>query len=248
MVDAQYSLADVAKITGKSEKTISRWIKSGKLPALKHGTGYLINEKDIPLKIDPAMDRHHYIQKRLLEHQTKSAQPAPKSGGVDIGGLVDVAGLIAGGQVDIQNQKMDNISMMLHKHQSEVEKILREQNELAEKYARATYKIGQLEERNRLLEDGNQKLEQKMSLLPLPEQWSSTQQEVTELKQNIRQKEDQHHEKESYYQKQVERLQSSIENSQKDKDKLEALAEQLKSELEAERNKGFWPKLKGLFS
>src|SRR5687767_7948512 len=105
MAEAQYSLAEVAKITGKSEKTISRWIKSGKLPAIRHGTGYLITEEDIPLRVDPSLDRHAFIQQRLLSPD--GAEGAGHAGSdsrqVDIHQIMNVAGLIAGGQADRKN-------------------------------------------------------------------------------------------------------------------------------------------------
>jgi excisionase family DNA binding protein len=237
MVDIQYSLADVAKITGKSEKTISRWIKSGKLPAVRHGTGYLITENDIPLRLDPSLNRHDFIQKRLLV--SASSEPvlsAHSSGsrGVDISGLIDVekvAGLITGGQVDNSGKNLENLSLMLQKHQTELEKIIREQNELAEKYARATYKIGQLEERNRQLEETNLRHEQKLQLLPLPDQWTSTQKEMGSLKDDLMQKE-------IVYQTKVNRLEQDLERAEETKKELQIA-------LETERNKGFWQRLFG---
>ena len=237
MVDIQYSLADVAKITGKSEKTISRWIKSGKLPAVRHGTGYLIMENDIPLRLDPSLNRHEFIQKRLLV----SANSEPllsthhnASRGVDISGLIDVekvAGLITGGQVDNTGKNLENLSLMLQKHQAELEKIIREQNELAEKYARATYKIGQLEERNRQLEETNSRHEQKLQLLPLPDQWTSTQKEMSSLKDDLMQKE-------IAYQTKVNRLEQDLERA-------EEVKKELQLALETEKNKGFWQRLFG---
>jgi excisionase family DNA binding protein len=237
MVDIQYSLADVAKITGKSEKTISRWIKSGKLPAVRHGTGYLITENDIPLRLDPSLNRHDFIQKRLLV--SASSEPvlsahSTGSRGVDISGLIDVekvAGLITGGQVDNSGKNLENLSLMLQKHQTELEKIIREQNELAEKYARATYKIGQLEERNRQLEETNLRHEQKLQLLPLPDQWTSTQKEMGSLKDDLMQKE-------IVYQTKVNRLEQDLERAEETKKELQIA-------LETERNKGFWQRLFG---
>jgi excisionase family DNA binding protein len=241
MNELQYSLAEVAKITGKSEKTISRWIKSGKLPAIRHGTGYLIAEQDIPLKVDPSLDRRNFIQQRLLSPENEEPKSyLGESRRVDIKNLMDVAGVIAGGQVE-RKQNQDHFSLMFQKHQTEVEKIIREQNELAEKYARATYKIGQLEERNRLLEDQNLKLEQKMTLLPAPEQWKHTRQEVdllqtqksssdakiNELEGLIRQSEGQH------------------QRMQEEKSQLEKEHQELKTALEAERKKSFWQRLFG---
>ncbi|MBT9545948.1 MAG: helix-turn-helix domain-containing protein [Candidatus Sericytochromatia bacterium] len=237
MVDIQYSLADVAKITGKSEKTISRWIKSGKLPAVRHGTGYLITENDIPLRLDPSLNRHEFIQKRLLV--SASSEPvlsshSSGSRGVDISGLIDVekvAGLITGGQVDNSGKNLENLSLMLQKHQTELEKIIREQNELAEKYARATYKIGQLEERNRQLEETNLRHEQKLQLLPLPDQWTSTQKEMGNLKDDLMQKE-------ISYQTKVNRLEQDLERAEETKKELQIA-------LETEKNKGFWQRLFG---
>jgi len=237
MVDIQYSLADVAKITGKSEKTISRWIKSGKLPAVRHGTGYLITENDIPLRLDPSLNRHEFIQKRLLV--SASSEPvlsahASGSRGVDISGLIDVekvAGLITGGQVDNSGKNLENLSLMLQKHQTELEKIIREQNELAEKYARATYKIGQLEERNRQLEETNLRHEQKLQLLPLPDQWTSTQKEMGVLKDDLMQKE-------IVYQTKVNRLEQDLERAEEAKKELQVA-------LDTEKNKGFWQRLFG---
>ena|SRR3990167_553088 len=237
MVDIQYSLADVAKITGKSEKTISRWIKSGKLPAVRHGTGYLITENDIPLRLDPSLNRHDFIQKRLLV--SASSEPVLSahttgSRGVDISGLIDVekvAGLITGGQVDNSGKNLENLSLMLQKHQTELEKIIREQNELAEKYARATYKIGQLEERNRQLEETNLRHEQKLQLLPLPDQWTSTQKEMGSLKDDLMQKE-------IVYQTKVNRLEQDLERAEETKKELQLA-------LDTEKNKGFWQRLFG---
>ncbi len=237
MVDIQYSLADVAKITGKSEKTISRWIKSGKLPAVRHGTGYLITENDIPLRLDPSLNRHDFIQKRLLV--SASSEPvlsahSAGSRGVDISGLIDVekvAGLITGGQVDNSGKNLENLSLMLQKHQTELEKIIREQNELAEKYARATYKIGQLEERNRQLEETNLRHEQKLQLLPLPDQWTSTQKEMGSLKDDLMQKE-------IVYQTKVNRLEQDLERAEETKKELQLA-------LDTEKNKGFWQRLFG---
>jgi excisionase family DNA binding protein len=237
MVDIQYSLADVAKITGKSEKTISRWIKSGKLPAVRHGTGYLITENDIPLRLDPSLNRHDFIQKRLLV--SAGSEPvlsshSTGSRGVDISGLIDVekvAGLITGGQVDNSGKNLENLSLMLQKHQTELEKIIREQNELAEKYARATYKIGQLEERNRQLEETNLRHEQKLQLLPLPDQWTSTQKEMGSLKDDLMQKE-------IVYQTKVNRLEQDLERAEETKKELQLA-------LETEKNKGFWQRLFG---
>lgn len=238
MVDIQYSLADVAKITGKSEKTISRWIKSGKLPAIRHGTGYLISEDDIPLRLDPSVNRHEFIQKRLLISASTESVPVPplSSRGVDISGLIDVervAGLIAGGQVDTPAKNLENLSLMLQKHQAELEKIIREQNELAEKYARATYKIGQLEERNRQLEESNYRAEQRLQLLPMPEQWTNTQQEMSLLKEELKQKE-------IDFQTRLNILEHELRKSEEEK-------KEMASVLELERNKSFWQKLSSLF-
>ncbi|PIQ26745.1 hypothetical protein COW36_00685 [bacterium (Candidatus Blackallbacteria) CG17_big_fil_post_rev_8_21_14_2_50_48_46] len=239
MVDVQYSLADVAKITGKSEKTISRWIKSGKLPAVRHGTGYLINEIDIPLRLDASISRHDFIQKRLLvsaSSEVTTASAAPVSRGVDISGLIDVekvAGLITGGQVDTPGKNLENLSLMLQKHQTELEKIIREQNELAEKYARATYKIGQLEERNRQLEEVNHRHEQKLQLLPMPEQWTNTQKEMGTLREDLVQKE-------ISYQTRVNLLEQELKQEKEVKSSLE-------NALEQEKNKNFWQRLGALF-
>ncbi len=246
MAEAQYSLAEVAKITGKSEKTISRWIKSGKLPAIRHGTGYLITEEDIPLRVDPHLDRHAFIQQRLLspDHVESVTSSPVESRRVDIQDLMGVAGLIAGGQVDRQGS-LENINLMFQKHQAEVEKIIREQNELAEKYARATYKIGQLEERNRLLEDQNLKLEQKMVLLPPPDQWNSTRQELERVKEQL-------NSNESNYSQKVRELETQMHQSELEKQKLdsekrqiELEKQQIKEELESERKKSFWQRLFG---
>jgi excisionase family DNA binding protein len=240
MVDIQYSLADVAKITGKSEKTISRWIKSGKLPAVRQGTGYLISENDIPLRLDPTLNRHEFIQKRLLVSagaESLQASSPIASRGVDISGLIDVervAGLITSGQVDTPNKNLESFSLMLQKHQTELEKIIREQNELAEKYARATYKIGQLEERNRQLEETNLRHEQKLQLLPLPDQWTSTQKEMGSLKDSLVQKE-------ISYQTKVNRLEQDLEQSEQAK-------KDLQTALDIEKNKNFWQRLGALFS
>lgn len=256
MADPQYSLAEVAKITGKSEKTISRWIKSGKLPAIRHGTGYLISEDDIPLKLDPSLDRHVFIQQRLLEPNKDELTPVSNqsSGAVDINKLVDMATLIAGGQD--RKDSFENISQMLQKHHTDVEKIIREQNELAEKYARATYKIGQLEERNRLLEENTMKLEQKMALLPPPEQWNSTRQELEAARGNLKQNEAEYQQKireteRSYEDKlkameeELRRAKAGQEQLEKEKDNLFQERDHLQEELQSERKKGFWQKLFG---
>ncbi|MBF2055207.1 MAG: helix-turn-helix domain-containing protein [Candidatus Sericytochromatia bacterium] len=256
MADAQYSLAEVAKITGKSEKTISRWIKSGKLPAIRHGTGYLIDEADIPLRLDPSLDRHAFIQQKLLEPDHVADMPvSTHSGRVDIHNLLDVASLFSNGQVE-RKSSIDNISQMLQKHHSDVEKIIREQNELAEKYARATYKIGQLEERNRLLEENNLKLEQKMSLLPPPEQWQDTRQELLQLKDHLKQTEAEHQQKQMQtqqtHQEQLRVLQEQLAQMTQAKQTLEQETERLQKEqqdlsqaLETEKKKGFWQRMFG---
>ena len=251
--DAQYSLAEVAKITGKSEKTISRWIKSGKLPAVRQGTGYLINEADIPLKIPADVNRHAYVQQRLLQYQevdnkgTRSGDKRP----VDMQEIFGMANLIANGQNE-RTQVVDNLSTMLEKHQSEVQKIIKEQNELAEKYARATYQIGQLEERNRFLEESNLRLEQKITLLPPPEQWKTTQQELKSAQENLRTTE-------KDYQKQILSTERQLQEMSfqrdllekekasllKEKEELEAEREAVKSELAEEKQKTFWQKLFG---
>jgi putative resolvase len=41
------SLSEVAQLLGKSERTIRRWVKSGKLKAYKPGRDYLIPESAI---------------------------------------------------------------------------------------------------------------------------------------------------------------------------------------------------------
>ena len=255
MAEAQYSLAEVAKITGKSEKTISRWIKSGKLPAIRHGTGYLIIEQDIPIRVDASVDRHDFIQQKLLSPD--GSEPSPSSADsrrVDIQDLIGVAGLIAGGQVE-RKSSVDNINLMLQKHQAEVEKIIREQNELAEKYARATYKIGQLEERNRMLEEQNLKLDQKMGLLPPPEQWNATRQELERLRDNLQSNETSHEKKVSNYEQKVQELESRLRQAERveyekrrieeEKREIEAQHQQVKAELENERKKSFWKRLFG---
>lgn len=246
MADIQYSLADVAKITGKSEKTISRWIKSGKLPAVRHGTGYLINEEDIPLRLDPSINRHEFIQKRLLISASTESDPVISMSSyrqVDASGLVDVervAGFIASRQVDTPAKHFENLSLMLQKHQAELEKIIREQNELAEKYARATYKIGQLEERNRQLEESNHRAEQKLQLLPMPEQWTSTQQEMNLLKEKLKQKE-------IDFQTRINLLEYELSKLKEEKQKSEEEKQRLKNILELEKNKNFWQKFFSLF-
>lgn len=246
MAEAQYSLAEVAKITGKSEKTISRWIKSGKLPAIRHGTGYLISEEDIPLRVDPHLDRHAFIQQRLMSPDGADASPAQSSDSrrVDIQDLMGVAGLIAGGQVDRQGS-LDNINLMFQKHQAEVEKIIREQNELAEKYARATYKIGQLEERNRLLEDQNLKLEQKMGLLPPPEQWNSTRKELDRVKDQLESTESSYSQKVRELENQMHQAELGRQKIDNENRQLELEKQQIKDELETERKKSFWKRLFG---
>ncbi|PKL77482.1 MAG: hypothetical protein CVV27_05320 [Candidatus Melainabacteria bacterium HGW-Melainabacteria-1] len=256
MAEAQYSLAEVAKITGKSEKTISRWIKSGKLPAIRHGTGYLISEEDIPLRVDPTLDRHSVIQQRLLSPDGSEPLPTASSESrqVDLNQIMNVAGLIAGGQADRKNC-FDNINLMFQKHQAEVEKIIREQNELAEKYARATYKIGQLEERNRLLEEQNLKLDRKMGLLPPPEQWNATRQEVDRLRDSLQQAQV----TESSYEQKLRELEQQMRQAESDNRRLEdekrraederrqieAEHQQVKVELDSERKKSIWKRLFG---
>ena len=245
MAEAQYSLAEVAKITGKSEKTISRWIKSGKLPAIRHGTGYLITEEDVPLRLDPSLDRHAFIQQKLLSPDSPDSPPASAdSRRVDIQDLIGVAGLIAGGQVD-RKSSVDNINLMLQKHQAEVEKIIREQNELAEKYARATYKIGQLEERNRMLEEQNLKLEQKMGLLPPPEQWNSTRQELERLRDNLQSSENSYEQKVRDMEGLMRQAETEKRRLEDEKRQVETERQQVKTELENERKKSFWKRLFG---
>lgn len=255
MAEAQYSLAEVAKITGKSEKTVSRWIKSGKLPAIRHGTGYLIAEEDVPLKVEGNVDRHGFIQQKLLSpDESEPSSGSVDSRRVDIQDLIGVAGLIAGGQVD-RKSSVDNINMMLQKHQAEVEKIIREQNELAEKYARATYKIGQLEERNRMLEEQNLKLDQKMGLLPPPEQWNATRQELEKLRDNLRSSETSHERRVNGYEQKVHELESRLRQAEhvevekrrieEEKREIESQHQQVKAELENERKKSFWKRLFG---
>lgn len=178
-----YSLADVAKITRKSEKTIARWIKSGKLPAAKQGTGYLILATDIPLEAEAEEDASWDLATRL-QHRLKTW--TPESG-------EDMA------MVTVNERAMDAVTFktdgpldivsLLRRQKDEIEKIIREQNELAEKYARATYTLGQLEERNRQLDEINQKLEQKMLLLPQPEQWNNAKNLLNELREQGKQKE-----------------------------------------------------------
>lgn len=261
MADVQYSLAEVAKITGKSEKTISRWIKSGKLPAARQGTGYLINEDDIPLKTNSTIDRHTFIQQRLMDQQSANPGgngPSIHSRRVDMNDLMGVANLIAGGQVD-RTSPLDNINYMFQKHQAEVEKIIREQNELAEKYARATYKIGQLEERNRLLEEQNLKMEQKVSLLPAPEQWNMTKLELEQARDLLK-------ERDMTYQLQLREMGNKLTELEQNKGELEIHQKKLESvntllehqhqelsdehkqiteALETERKKGFWKRVFG---
>ncbi len=261
MADVQYSLAEVAKITAKSEKTISRWIKSGKLPAARQGTGYLINEDDIPLKINPSIDRHTFIQQRLMDQQNMSPtgnSVSMNSRRVDMNDLMGVANLIAGGQVD-RTSPLDNINYMFQKHQAEVEKIIREQNELAEKYARATYKIGQLEERNRLLEEQNLKMEQKVSLLPAPEQWNSTKIELEKARELLQERETTYQVKVREMEAQLKDLEQNkhvLEDSQKQLESVNTLLEhqhqelsddhkQVTEALEIERKKGFLRRLFG---
>lgn len=254
MAEAQYSLAEVAKITGKSEKTISRWIKSGKLPAIRHGTGYLIAEVDIPLRVDPSLDRHDFIQQKLLMPDSGELGAAPGERRVDIQDLIGVAGLIAGGQVE-RKSSVDNLNLMLQKHQAEVEKIIREQNELAEKYARATYKIGQLEERNRMLEEQNLKLDQKMGLLPPPEQWNATRQEVEQLREHLSSSKTSHEQQIGNYEQKVRELENKLRQAEQveiekrrledEKRQIEAQHQQVKSELDEERKKSFWKRLFG---
>lgn len=253
MADPQYSLAEVAKITDKSEKTISRWIKSGKLPAIRRGTGYLISGDDIPLKIDSSLDRHAYIQQRLLEPSKEDGHQTVHSNSVDVNKLVTA--LINREQPEAKSPGV-NISSILTEHLRDVEKTIREQNELAEKYARATYKIGQLEERNRLLEENSLKMNQKMALLPPPEQWQSTRKELEDVKQSLHKTEVEHEHllketKKSYEEKvqeleeELKQLKSGQEMLEKEKQDLSQQQEQLTEALQAERKKTFWQKLFG---
>lgn len=253
MPESQYSLAEVAKITGKSEKTISRWIKSGKLPAVRQGTGYLINEEDIPLKLAADIDRHTYIQQRLLHYQDDGDTSAKKSDKrpVDMQEILGMANLIANGQSE-RSQVSDNLSSMLEKHQSEVQKIIKEQNELAEKYARATYQIGQLEERNRFLEESNLRLEQKITLLPPPEQWKSTREELKEARETMRETEKSYQQRILDTERKLQEITFQKELLQREKEELEEQKEVLKEEqqqtqtaLEEEKQKGFWQRLFG---
>lgn len=52
-----------------------------------------------------------------------------------------------------------------------IEKAVSRQNEIAEKYARATFEIGQLQERVRVLETAKEKLEGSLQLLPDSTEW-----------------------------------------------------------------------------
>lgn len=253
MSESQYSLAEVAKITGKSEKTISRWIKSGKLPAVRQGTGYLINEEDIPLKVAADVDRHTYIQQRLLHYQDEPESSGKKNDKrpVDMQEILGMASIIANGQND-RTHVADNLSSMFEKHQSEVQKIIKEQNELAEKYARATYQIGQLEERNRFLEESNVRLEQKITLLPPPEQWKSTREELKEVRENMRHTERSYQERILETERKLQEITFEKELLQREKQEVlqqkEALKEeheQAQSALQEEKQKGFWQRLFG---
>lgn len=254
MSESQYSLAEVAKITAKSEKTISRWIKSGKLPAVRQGTGYLINEEDIPLKVSSDIDRHTYIQQRLLHYQDEPESLGKKSDKrpVDMQEILGMASIIANGQNE-RTHVADNLSSMFEKHQSEVQKIIKEQNELAEKYARATYQIGQLEERNRFLEESNVRLEQKITLLPPPEQWQSTREELKEVRENIRHTERSYQDRileterklqEVTFEKEL--LQREKQDVLKQQEVLKEEHEQAQSALQEEKQKGFWQRLFGV--
>jgi excisionase family DNA binding protein len=52
---------------GKSEKTIYRWIQSGKLPAEKHGGGgYLIKREDLAA-VDPHVTKEWHEKSRLAD-------------------------------------------------------------------------------------------------------------------------------------------------------------------------------------
>ena len=239
MVDVQYSLADVAKITGKSEKTIARWIKSGKLPAVRHGTGYLISGNDIPLRLEPSVNRHDFIQKRLLMSVSMDSPVSPYMGtqrGLDTAALVDIekaVAFVSGGQVDNSSKNLEGLTLMLQKLQLDLDKIIREQNELVEKYARVTYTNGQLEERNRQLEENCQRSEQKLQLLPLPEQWTNIQEEMGVLKEDLKQKEIE-------FQTRLGILEHDLKKAEDQKKELESI-------LALEKNKGFWQRLAGLF-
>lgn len=184
-VHQSYSLADVAKITRKSEKTIARWIKSGKLPATKHGTGYLILMSDIPLEPEEGEDCAWDLTTRL-QQRLKTWSPDQTQN--DDAAVVTVSERLPETRSRTMDGPLDVVSLLRHQ-KDEIEKIIREQNELAEKYARATYTLGQLEERNRQLDETNQKLEQKLLLLPQPEQWSHTTNLLNELKEQKKQKE-----------------------------------------------------------
>lgn len=253
MSESQYSLAEVAKITGKSEKTISRWIKSGKLPAVRQGTGYLINEEDIPLKVSADTDRHTYIHQRLLHYQDEPESLGKKNDKrpVDMQEILGMASIIANGQNE-RTHAADNLSSMFEKHQSEVQKIIKEQNELAEKYARATYQIGQLEERNRFLEESNVRLEKKITLLPPPEQWQSTREELKEVRENIRHTERSYQDRileterklqEATFEREL--LQREKQEVLRQKEALKEEHEQAQSALQEEKQKGFWQRLFG---
>lgn len=113
MLEEEYpillSIQQAARKVGKSEKTIRRWIASGKLQATKHGAGgYLIKREDLTA---------------LTKHVTKEWQEGSELGHIRL-------------QVSMMEGQMNYLQLLVDAQQGEIEELQRQAKKLTPKPAK----------------------------------------------------------------------------------------------------------------
>lgn len=155
----------LAKEVGVDSDTLNNWVNELKIPLPEK---YQQNAIQILKLVKSLKDKDCGFQ--TIQRQIQVDYPELKADSSQADYTAFMPETMSTG-VDELSQHFASLSEQVMK--------LGELGELAEKYAQANYNIGQMSMQMRQLEDENHRLKAQVKLLPTPEEWEHTQEQLT---------------------------------------------------------------------
>ena len=152
----------LAKEVGVDSDTLNNWVNELKIPLPEK---YQQNAIQILKLVKSLKDKDCGFQ--TIQRQIQVDYPELKANANG----ADYTEFTPAGPVDELSQHFASLSEQVMK--------LGELGEIAEKYAQANYNIGQMSIQMRQMEDENHRLKAQIKLLPSPEEWEHTQEQLT---------------------------------------------------------------------
>ncbi len=156
----------LAKAVGVDSDTLNNWVSELKIPLPEK---YQQNAIQILKLVKSLKDKDCGFQ--TIQRQIQVDYPELKADSAQADYTTFTPETAATGAVDELSQHFASLSEQVMK--------LGELGELAEKYAQANYNIGQMSIQMRQMEDENHRLKAQIKLLPSPEEWEHTQEQLT---------------------------------------------------------------------